>query len=50
MVFEGYLKIELAVSSKDMWKTILNTKEYANVNVSNYFNMSKDLTRILKVW
>ena len=50
MVFGGYLKIELAISSKDMCKTILNTKEYANVNVSNYLNMSKDLTRILEVW
>ena len=28
--------------------TILNTK-YANVNYSNYFNMSKHLTRILEV-
>ena len=29
--------------------TILNTKKYANVNYSNYFNMSKHLTRILEV-
>ena len=49
LIFGGYSKKEFAVSSKDMRKTILDTKEYANVYEPNYFNMSKHLTRILEV-
>ena len=30
--------------------TILNTKESANVNESNYFNMSKKLIRLSEAW
>ena len=43
-IFGGYTKIRVAR------KAILNTKEYANVNESNYFNMSKTLIRISEVW
>ena len=32
-----------------MGKAILNTKEYANVNQSNYFDMSEKMLRILEL-
>lgn len=36
----------MSVSFNVVLKTIVNTKEYANVNESDYFNMSKKLLRI----